>query len=231
MGHRNIAIIPARGGSKRIPRKNVKEFLGKPVIAYSISAALESKLFDEVMVSTDDEEIAKVAQTWGAKVPFMRSPTNSDDFASTDSVLKEVLLNYKDRGSIFDLACCIYPVAPLVTANKLTEAHDQLQRRNLDCCFPVCRYSSPIWRSFQLTDGLIKMTWPENESKRSQDLPDTFFDAGQFYWFRSSSFLSSGGLLGEATGGIVLDELQVQDIDSMTDWKLAEMKFKLMKNL
>lgn len=229
MTHQAIAIIPARGGSKRIPRKNIKSFLGKPAISYSISAALESNLFDEVMVSTDDEEIANIAIKYGAKVPFLRSPETSNDFAGTAAVLEEVLKNYKKNGNTFNIACCIYPVAPLISVPKLKEAMNLLTENKLDSCFPVCRYSSPIWRAIEMnSEKKIKMIWPENENKRTQDLPSAYFDAGQFYWFNTHNFLRTGEFLTDATGAILLDDLHVQDIDTMTDWKLAELKFKLI---
>jgi pseudaminic acid cytidylyltransferase len=227
-----IAIIPARGGSKRIPRKNIKDFLGKPVISYSIQAALDSGLFDEVMVSTDDEEIAKVAIQYGAKVPFLRSTETSNDFAGTAAVLEEVLNTYGKQGRVFDLACCLYPVAPLITVSKINEAYQLMNEKNLDCCFPICRYSSPIWRAFEMNnEKKIKMIWPENENKRTQDLPGAFFDAGQFYWFKTRHFLTTGEFITNETGAIVLDDLQSQDIDTITDWKIAELKFKLINEI
>ena len=232
MNQRIIAIIPARGGSKRIPRKNIKDFLGKPVISFSISAALESNLFQEVMVSTDDEEIANIAMKYGAKVPFLRSPETSNDFAETAAVLKEVLTNYEKQGQFFDMVCCIYPVAPLISVSKIKEAFSLINEKKLDCCFPVCLYSSPIWRAIEMDkENKVKMIWPENENKRTQDLPSSFFEAGQFFWFNTQNFLKTGEFMTDATGAIVLDDLHVQDIDTMTDWKLAELKFKLINNL
>lgn len=229
---KNICIIPARGGSKRIPRKNIKEFLEKPVISYSILAALESNLFQEVMVSTDDEEIANMAMKFGAKVPFVRSQENSNDLAGTAAVLKEVLENYEKNGVSFDLACCIYPVAPLILVSKLQEAFNLLREKKLDCCFPICLYSSPIWRAIEMDkENKVKMIWPENENKRTQDLPGAYFEAGQFFWFNIQNFLRTGEFMTESTGAIVLDDLHVQDIDTMTDWRLAELKFKLINNL
>ncbi|GAB3817310.1 pseudaminic acid cytidylyltransferase [Pontibacter rugosus] len=184
----NIAIIPARGGSKRIPRKNIKSFLGKPIIAYSIETAINCGLFDEVMVSTDNEEIAQVAKQYGAQVPFLRSTDASDDFATTAQVLEEVLSNFRASGKLFDNACCIYPTAPFVTPATLEKAYDKLIKESHDTVFPVLRYSYPIWRSFRLEDGLAQLNWPEHLNSRSQDLTPAFHDAGQFYWFKVDAF-------------------------------------------
>ncbi|MEJ8802717.1 pseudaminic acid cytidylyltransferase [Pontibacter sp. H249] len=223
-----IAIIPARGGSKRIPRKNIRDFLGKPVIAYSIEAALQSGLFEEVMVSTDDAEIAEVAAKYGAKVPFLRSPKTADDFATTAAVLNEVLENYKAEGRVFAIACCLYPTAPLVGKAALVAAHEKLTADNLDTVFPVVKYSYPIWRSLKMENGKAVMNWPEHMSSRSQDLPAAYHDAGQFYWFRVDRFLQQQSLFTQNSGAVELDELEVQDIDTLTDWKLAELKYQLL---
>lgn len=224
-----LAIIPARGGSKRIPRKNIKDFLGKPVIAYSIQAALESGLFAEVMVSTEDEEIAEVAKRYGASVPFFRSAENSNDFAGTNEVLTEVINNYRKLNRTFLKTCCIYPVAPLISVETLKMAFDLLDSHGMDNSFPICEYSSPIWRALKMEAGnRVEMIWPENESKRTQDLPSAYYDAGQFYWFDTQKFLDSGDFFTNATGSIILDGLHVQDIDTLMDWKLAEMKYKII---
>ncbi|NDK55514.1 pseudaminic acid cytidylyltransferase [Pontibacter fetidus] len=228
---KSIAIIPARGGSKRIPRKNISNFLGKPIIAYSIELALKSGLFAEVMVSTDDEEIATIARQYGAKVPFMRSEATADDFATTAAVLEEVLNNYKTEGETFDFGCCIYPTAPLLKISTITEGFKLLTTNQFDTVFPVQKYSYPIWRSLKLQDGKAKLNWPENLNSRSQDLPSAFHDAGQFYWFRVDKFMSQKALFTENSGAVTLEELEVQDIDNLTDWKLAELKYKLIHNL
>lgn len=228
---KTIAIIPARGGSKRIPRKNIKDFLGKPIIAYSIRTALESGLFDEVMVSTDDAEIAEVATKLGANVPFLRSEAASDDFATTAAVLTEVLYNYKAIGKQFAFGCCIYPTAPLLKASALKEAYQQLQNENIDTVFPVLKYSYPIWRSLKIEAGKVGLNWPEHLNSRSQDLPAAYHDAGQFYWFKTDRLLNTGKLFTDNSGAIELDELEVQDIDNETDWKLAELKYKLIHKL
>ena len=222
-----VAIITARGGSKRIPRKNVRPFLGRPIIAYSIEAALASGLFDEVMVSTDDDEIADVAREHGAAVPFMRSAATSDDHATTAQVLAEVLRTYADAGRSFEYACCIYPTAPFVTADKLREGLARLEE-GADAVIPVTRFGFPIWRSFRMDDGHLAYNWPEHAPRRSQDLPPAYHDAGQFYFFRTAAFLEGGQLVGANTVGIEVDEMEVQDIDTEQDWQLAELKYRLL---
>lgn len=223
---KNLCIIPARGGSKRIPRKNIKEFLGKPIIAYSIKAALKSGLFDEVMVSTDDEEIAEVAKQYGAKVPFMRSAETASDFATTADVLKEVIAKYKELGLEFDNFCCFYATAPLVQSNDIISAFERLQSSDFTCVYPVVQFSYPIWRCLDLTeDGSMKRHWPEFENARSQDLPKEYHDTGTFYWYKTKEWLSGNIIV----GGIIVDETSIQDIDTETDWKLAEMKYKLLR--
>lgn len=227
---KNITIIPARGGSKRIPRKNIKDFLGKPIIAYSIEAALQSKLFEEVMVSTDDEEIAEVSKKYGAKIPFMRSKKNADDFATTADVLIEVLTEYKKRNREFENMCCIYPTAPFVTAKKLIDSFKLMIEKGADSVIPVVKFSYPIQRAFRINDqNLLEYIWPENINKRSQDLEPAYHDAGQFYWYRVDSFLSKKSLKELVKIPFILKEKEVQDIDNEEDWKLAEMKFKLAK--
>jgi len=228
---KNLAIIPARGGSKRIPRKNIKDFLGRPIIAYSIEAALQSGLFEEVMVSTDDEEIAQVARQYGANVPFLRSSKTADDFATTAQVLEEVILLYQQQGRSFETACCIYPTAPLLSPAALQKGYQLLQEKNYDSLFPVLRFSFPIWRSLKLEEGKVHLNWPEYLNHRSQDLPPAFHDAGQFYWFNIASFRTKQALYTDNTGALELDELEVQDIDNETDWKLAELKYKLLHHL
>ncbi len=222
---KNLCIIPARSGSKRIPRKNIKEFLGKPIIAYSIETALETGLFDEVMVSTDDMEIAEVAKQYGAKVPFMRSAETASDFASTADVLKEVIANYKELGKEFDNFCCFYATAPLVQSKDVTSAFERLQQSDFTCVYPVVQFSYPIWRCLDIAeDGTMKRHWPEYENSRSQDLPKEYHDTGTFYWYKTKEWLIGN----MKTGGIIVDETSIQDIDTETDWNLAEMKYKLM---
>lgn len=225
---KKLAIIPARGGSKRIPRKNLKDFLGKPIIAYSIHAALECGLFDEVMVSTDDEEIAHIAIQYGASVPFMRSSKNSDDYATTMNVIEEVVDNYKEKqGSYFQYVCCIYPTAPLIQIDHLHEGLHNLIENNLSCVFPVVVFGYPVWRGVEISkNGKISMVWPEYLNARSQDLKKVYHDAGQWYWFKSDAM--KNWIWPDNTGSVILSEEFVQDIDSMTDWRLAEMKYRLL---
>jgi N-acylneuraminate cytidylyltransferase len=224
-----VAIITARGGSKRIPRKNIKDFLGKPIIAYSIEAAIRSKLFDEVMVSTDDKEIAAIAKQYGANVPFIRSSKNSDDFASTVDVILEVIEKYKENGIEFTYGCCLYPTAPFITSELLNEAFDLIKEKQFDTVFPVVRFSNPIQRALTKNkDGKISMMQPEYKLSRSQDLEKAYYDAGQFYWFDSEALTKNKSLWTENTGVIEIEENKVQDIDNLIDWKLAELKYKLL---
>lgn len=224
---KNIGIIPARGGSKRIPKKNIKSFLGKPIIAYSIQAAIDSKLFDEVMVSTDDQEIADISEKYGAKVPFIRSKENSDDFTTTQDVIEEVIQKYKTQGKEFNNLCCIYPCAPFITPEILIKSFTQLNEKNFDTVFPIISYSSPIQRALRKYKGKVSMILEENLTVRSQDLEDTFHDAGQFYWCKTKPLLNNKKILTSNTGGLEISELEAQDIDDETDWKLAELKYQL----
>ena len=221
----NIAIITARGGSKRIHRKNIRSFRGKPMLAWSIEAALQSELFDTVMVSTDDMEIAEIAKDLGAEVPFMRSQATSDDYSTTADVLKEVLAMYATREMNFLNACCIYATAAFTTPADLIEGYKALESQEFDVVIPIAAFSYPIWRSLQRNDnGGVALNFPEHRSSRSQDLPSAFHDAGQWYWFRTQAFYKQGTLLGENTGSVLLSELKVQDIDTEDDWQLAEIK-------
>lgn len=223
-----LAIIPARGGSKRIPRKNIKPFLGKPIIAYSIEAALKSNLFDEVMVSTDDLEIREIAIKYGAKVPFLRSEENANDYATTLAVLNEVLDAYKTRGKTFDYGICIYPTAPFVSSNLLMKAFHKLKNQKLDCVFSVLKYSFPIQRAMRVNvEDKIEMIDASNINVRSQDLEPSYHDAGQFYAFNIDTFIKEQKLWTTNTGCIEISELEAQDIDTETDWKLAEIKYRL----
>lgn len=224
-----VAIITARGGSKRIPHKNIKEFCGKPILAYSIEAALASGVFDRVMVSTDDEEIAEVARKYGAEVPFMRSEKTANDYATTKDVLEEVLAEYEKRGEHFDTLCCIYPTAPFITPDRLAEAMRLLEEKKGDTLLPVVRFSFPPQRCVvQDEDGYLELKWPEYRNSRSQDLEPYYHDAGQFYCLRVSSFLAQQNLIMEKTVPMELPETEVQDIDNEEDWKLAEMKYHML---
>lgn len=226
----SVAIIPARGGSKRILRKNIRLFLGKPILAYGIEAALKSGLFSEVMVSTDDAEIADVARQYGASVPFLRTPETASDFATTAVVLQEVLGQYEQQGQVFDYACCLYPTAPFVTPDLLKQAFSLLTDRNFDTVYPIQPFSFPIQRAISLHNQQANWFQPEHALTRSQDLEPAYHDAGQFYVFNVAAFLAKKQLITNNTGGIIISELDAHDIDKETDWKLAEMKLKL-KNL
>lgn len=227
---KTIAIIPARGGSKRIPRKNIKDFLGMPIIAYSIKAALESGMFDEVMVSTDDEEIAEVAKEYGASVPFLRSAETSNDFATTADVINEVLDKYEGVGRKFDAVACIYATAPFVTPDRLKDAVGLIESKDFDSAFSCVEFSYPVLRSLTInTEGRIGMKWPEYKNSRSQDLEKFYHDAGQFYISTIEAFKNSNSFWGENTAPVILSELEVQDLDTPTDWVLAEMKYRLLK--
>ena len=226
---RHIAIITARGGSKRIPLKNIKPFFNKPIIAYSIEAALSSGLFDEVMVSTDNDQIATVAKQYGAKVPFLRTTYTASDRATIAEVLIEVLNSYRENGKTFDYACCLYPTAPFVTSEKLIKAFDFLLQKNFVSVFPVMSFSYPIWRSLKIDNGKVEMNYPEYEDSHSQDLPLAYHDAGQFYFFYIDAFFAEQTLFTSNSGAIVIDEMEGQDIDNETDWKMAELKYQLMR--
>lgn len=221
-----IAIITARGGSKRIPRKNLRSFLGQPIIKYSIEAALQAGCFTEVMVSTDDQEIASVAVSGGAQVPFMRSAKNSDDRATTADVVEEVISEYAKRGKNFDYFCCLYPTAPFVTGEKLKEAMKLLLEKQAEAVIPVVRFSFPIQRAFKIEQGKLKMIWPENLAVRSQDLPPTYHDCGQFYCLKTSIFMKQKKIFVENATPFEVLESEVQDIDNEEDWRIAELKYK-----
>lgn len=226
---KKIAIITARGGSKRIPRKNIKEFCGKPILAYSIEAAVQAGIFDTVMVSTDDEEIAEIARQYGAKVPFFRSERTANDYATTNDVLTEVLSEYEKRGEQFDVVCCIYPTAPFITAKKLQQAVELLEEKQADTVLPVVRFSFPPQRCVVEENGYLKFKWPEYRSARSQDLEPFYHDAGQFYILRTESYRKQQNLIMEKTVSLELPETEVQDIDTQEDWALAEVKFKMQQ--
>lgn len=225
---RRLAIITARGGSKRIPKKNIREFCGKPILAYSIEAALESGLFDHVMVSTDSGEIAEIAKKYGAEVPFFRSETTSGDFATTNDVLAEVLAEYEKLGMQFDVACCIYPTAPFVTAEKLKTAVEQLEASDADTLIPVVSFSYPPQRAMVVEKERLVFKYPEYLDSRSQDLQPHYHDVGQFYVFRTDRFSVNKKLMVGDILPFIVSELEVQDIDNLTDWKIAEMKYRLM---
>lgn len=226
----SVAIITARGGSKRIPRKNIKLFCGKPIIQYSIEAALNSKIFDEVMVSTDDLEIAQISKKLGAKVPFMRSAKASDDFATTVDVLLEVFSEYEKLSKYFKYACCIYPTAPFITSKKLKNAMDVLIKNDSDSVVPVVKFSFPPQRGFIINqNNRLEYEYPKFQNCRSQDLEPIYHDCGQFYCFKVDSFRKFKNIITNNTSPIIMPELEVQDIDNMEDWHIAEIKYKLMQ--
>ena len=226
---RTAAIITARGGSKRIPRKNIKEFCGKPILAYSIEAALAAGVFDTVMVSTDDEEIAEVARQYGADVPFFRSEKTSNDYAVTSQVLAEVLEEYEQRGEHYDMICCIYPTAPFLTAERLKTAMELLAKTEADSVLPVVQFSFPPQRGVVLKGGYLEFKWPEHRNTRSQDLEPFYHDVGQFYCVNTASFAVQKVLVMEKTVPLMMSELEIQDIDTEEDWRLAEVKYRLLK--
>ena len=226
---KRLAIITARGGSKRIPRKNIKPFLGKPILAYSIEAAVACGLFDEVMVSTEDEEIAEIAKQYGAKVPFYRSEKTAGDFATTNDVLLEVIEEYEKRGQFFDVACCIYPTAPFVTAEKIKDAMGQLEASDADTLIPVVQFSYPPQRAMVIRKGQLEFKYLEYIDSRSQDLEKEYHDVGQFYCFKVPAYKENKKLMLGSILPYVVDEMEVQDIDNESDWKIAEIKYQAMK--
>jgi pseudaminic acid cytidylyltransferase len=224
---KKIAIITARGGSKRIPRKNIKDFFGKPVIAYSIELAITSGLFDCVMVSTDDIEIAQIAQLYGAEVPFLRSKRNATDSASTFNVLEEVIERYKDKGQLFDYGCCIYPITPLLKFQSLNKAFEKLVEGNFDSVIPLSPFSHPIQRALSSgNDGLIRIKEENLFKKRTQDLIPYYHDTGQFYWFNINACLLKKELLTDNSTSIILKNDEFQDVDNVEDWELMTLKYK-----
>ncbi|MFG6367102.1 MAG: pseudaminic acid cytidylyltransferase [Lachnospiraceae bacterium] len=226
---KSVAIITARGGSKRISRKNIRPFLGKPILEYSIEAALQTELFEEVMVSTDDAEIAEIAQQAGAKVPFFRSAETANDFATTADVIAEVLAAYAQIGKTFEAVSCIYPTAPFVTADTLSAAMQLLEQNQADCVIPVVKFSFPPQRGVIIDNGKIAPKWPENMAKRSQDLEPIYHDCGQFYCLNVERFLQQKAIWMEHAIPFIQEERYVQDIDTLEDWALAEMKYKLLQ--
>ena len=224
----NLCIIPARSGSKRIPKKNIKSFLGKPIIAYSIEAAIQSNLFTEIMVSTDCQKTAAIALKYGAKVPFIRSKENSNDFATTYDVIKEVIDEYKKEKINFENICCIYACAPFVTANKLKQAYHELINKKIDTIFPIIEYSFPIQRAIKMENGKIKLFNTNYLDTRSQDLEKSYHDSGQFYWMKTEKVLKKGKIITNNCSSIIITELEGQDIDTEIDWQLAELKFKIL---
>lgn len=226
---KSVAIITARGGSKRIPKKNIKKFCGKPIIAYSIESALKSGVFDKIMVSTDSHEIAETARKYGAEVPFMRSRKASDDYATTSDVLLEVIEEFEKKEEYFSYACCIYPTAPFVTAEKLKAAMQELKNKKADTVIPVMPFSYPPQRGIIIKEGFAELKWEQYRDSRSQDLETLYHDCGQYYAFLVESLKKNKNLLSGKIVSLVQSPLEAQDIDSLDDWQLAELKYKLMK--
>jgi pseudaminic acid cytidylyltransferase len=224
----SICIIPARGGSKRIPGKNVKDFCGKPIIAYSIEAALKSKLFDEVMVSTDDSEIARIARGYGAKVPFLRSNKNSDDNTGLAEVVIEVVNTFSEGNIFYNYVCCLLPTAPFVNSKMIRDVFDLLDE-SVDAAMPIVKYSYPIQRSLKKNiNGNLEMNWPENYSKQSQSFEDIYHDSGLFFWIKPDVLKIEKKVFVEKIKGYLLSELYVHDIDTEEDWAIAELKYQLL---
>jgi len=227
---RSIAIIPARNNSKRIPHKNIKLFLGKPIIAYVIEAALKSSIFDDVIVSTDSPEIAEIAKKYGASVPFLRSEKNADDFATTSEVLLEVINKLNENQVEIKSVCCIYPTAVLINEFHLKNACHKFENGDFDSVISAKCFSYPIQRGFKDCNGKLEMLWPENKTKRSQDLENIYHDAGQFYFFDAANFLINQQLFTDNTGYVLLSDYECQDIDNPDDWEMAEIKFTYLSN-
>ena len=225
---KSVAIITARGGSKRIPNKNIKDFCGKPIIAYSIEAAIEAGIFDEVMVSTDSEEIAEISERYGAKVPFMRSDATSNDYAGTADVILEVLNAYESLGELYDVFACIYPTAPFITSGKLADAFLLFEDKGADAVISITKFEYPPQRAFIVESGVVKYQYPQFEKSRSQELEPVYHDCGQFYVCSVYEFKKHHSLILPKTIPFIIPEEEVQDIDTLSDWKVAEAKYKAL---
>ncbi len=231
MTEKRIAIITAKGRSRRLPGKNTRPFFGKPIINYSIEPAIQSGLFDTVMVSTDDENIAEIARSCGAEVPFLRSPEMASDSALIYEVVEEVLTNYKSQQKrTFDWVCCMLPTAVFITPEKLRDAHQRLQAHpEMEGLFTVVRYADPIQRALQLdNDGQVSMVWPENVTAVSNDLPPRYHDGGQFWWIRPNALLEQHKMYADKSLGMEIPEFEAVDLDNETDWQMAELKYRLL---
>ena len=224
-----LAIITARGGSKRIPKKNIKEFFGRPMISYAINACKEAGIFSDIMVSTDDNEIAKISKDNGADIPFMRSEKTADDFATTFDVLEEVITEYKKTGKDYDYICCLYPCVPFLSGETLQSAYNQLAASENDALQPVCRFSVPIEWAMKIENGLLIPNDRQAQLIRSQDLVPKYFDGGMFYMIKTETLLREKSLTPKKTMAYIMDEKEIQDIDTIDDWNMAELKYKLFK--
>ena len=226
----SVAIIPARGGSKRIPNKNIKLFAGQPIISYSIRVAQETKLFDRIIVSTDTPEIASIAREYGAEVPFFRPAELANDFAGTAEVVCHAIEWFAQEGMQLEFICCIYATAPFIQASYLKQGYEALVASNATSVFSVTTYPYPIYRSLKITEeGRIKMIWPDYENIRSQDLSEAYHDAGQFYWVNTKNFMQEKALFAKDSLPVILPRYLVQDIDTAEDWETAEMMFAAIK--
>jgi len=227
-----IAVIPARGGSKRIPRKNIKSFHGKPIIAWTIEVAVKSKCFDRIICSTDDEEIASVANEYGAETPFLRPTELSDDHTGTIPVVAHAIEHLQDSESLIDSVCCIYATGPFIQADDLKNSLEQLENENANYCFSVTSYPFPIQRSIRITKkNRCEMFQPEMFNRRSQDLEEAYHDAGQFYWGKSTAWLEMKKIFSLKSTPYILPRYLVQDIDTEEDWIRAELMFKAIKKI
>jgi len=227
----NVCVIPARGGSKRIPRKNIKEFNGKPIIAYSIEAALKSNCFSQVIVSTDDDEISVVAKKYGAHVPFVRPDKLSNDYVSTIPVTKHAIEWIEDNKNYIENVCCLYATAPFIQSKIISKAYKQLKDSSADYCFSVTKFTFPIQRAIKIIQGdKVDMLYPEHFNTRSQDLEEAYHDAGQFYWGKAQAFKDELPLFSEVATPYVLPRYLVQDIDTEEDWVRAEAMYKVLQH-
>ena len=226
-----IAIITARGGSKRIPKKNIKEFFGKPMLSYAINACKDSGLFSEIMVSTDSDEIAEIARNNGAQVPFMRSQKTADDYASTFDVVEEVINNYKKENREYDFLCCVYPCVPFLSGQTLQSAYNQLIASSNDALQPVCKFPVPVEWAMKIENGILVPNDRNAQLMRSQDLVPKYFDVGMFYMVKTAVMLKERSLLPPKTMAYIMNEKEVQDIDTIDDWIKAEFKYKFIKEM
>lgn len=224
---KSLCVIPARGGSKRIPRKNIRVFCGKPIIAWSIEAAHKAECFDRVIVSTDDSEIADIAQEWGAEIPFMRPPELSDDMTGTSPVVAHAIEQLEQQDGPYDAACCIYATAPFVRLQDLATGSAHIDN-GWSFAFPVTEFPAPIFRSFRvLPNGGVEMFYPKHFATRSQDLETAYHDAGQFYWGATAAWKANEQLFGSRSAPIPIPRRIVQDIDTEEDWYIAERMFEI----
>ena len=225
-----LCVIPARGGSKRIPRKNIKSFCGQSMIAYSIKAAIASGCFDKIIVSTDDQEIAEVAKSFGAEVPFMRPDELANDYTATIPVIKHAIEWFDDQGQSPSEVCCLYATAPFVQADSIRKAYKKMKQEKVDYCFTVTSFAFPIQRAIKITaENRIEMFYPEHFETRSQDLEESYHDAGQFYWGKAEAFKQQKSLFSKSATPYILPQHLVQDIDTMEDWKKAELTYKIIQ--